>query len=65
VGQISWIREWRYASSKFRVLDRVAATTARDGVPLPADMAACGGSGSKKGVLIAQRYHSLRWDRSV
>jgi hypothetical protein len=47
VGLISLIRPWRYASSKFRVPDCIAATTTNNDVPLPADMAACVGTCSQ------------------
>jgi hypothetical protein len=47
VGHISLIRPWRYASSKFGVPDCVAATTPSDVVPLPADVAASGGTCSQ------------------
>jgi hypothetical protein len=44
VGHISLIRPWRSVSSKLRVPDCVAAPTSNADVPLPADVAACGGT---------------------
>jgi hypothetical protein len=44
VGHISLIRPWRYPRSKFGVPDCIAAPTSNNDVPLPANMAASGGT---------------------
>jgi hypothetical protein len=65
VGQISWIRPWRNASSNFGVPDCVAAQTAKDDVSLPGDMAASGAPVLKIIVFRAQGSHALRRVLSV